>query len=100
MSRHESARRANRLLPVAFVAILLVVGTCCAQHQLTQLVTRKPKPAPPTPVTAVTPAGSAAQPASTPSTSQVIPLPEVAMQLEQLTQSLINVSASLPADDQ
>ncbi len=42
----------------------------------------------------------AVQPAPEPSPPQVIPLPEVAMRLEQLTQTLIDVASSLPADDQ
>ena len=72
-----------------------------AQNPLTQLVTGKPKPAQATAAagSAAVPA-PAAQPVAEPAAPQVIPLPEVAMQLEQLTQTLISISASLPADDQ
>lgn len=101
MFRDSLARSARKALFGALLAILLAAATCAAaQNRLTHLVTGKPKPAQtPASTTPAEPA-PAAQPAVGPSVPQVIPLPEVAMQLEQLTQTLIDVSASLPADDQ
>ena len=97
------ARGARKTLPGALLTILLTVASCAAaQNPLTQLVTGKPKPAQTTAASASTPAtpAPAAQPPGEPSAPQVIPLPEVALQLEQLTQTLIDISASLPGDDQ
>ncbi len=103
MFRHTLARATCRVLPGGLLAILLAATTCAAaQNPLTQLVTGKPKPATTAPASAATPAAPApaTQPAAQPSAPQVIPLPEVAMRLEELTQTLIGVSANLPADDQ
>lgn len=103
MFRNLFARVAHRALSAALSAILLSAATCAAaQNPLTQLVTGKPKPATTTPGSAATAAAPAPapQPAPTASAAQAIPLPEVATQLEQLTQTLINISASLPAGDQ
>jgi potassium-dependent mechanosensitive channel len=97
------ARITHRARSRSLLTILLVTATCAgAQNPLTQLVTGKPKPAQTTPAPAATPAvpAPAVQPAPEPSPPQVIPLPEVAMRLEELTQTLIDVAANLPADDQ
>ena len=103
MLRHALAHGVPRFVMGALLAILFAAATSvAAQNPLTQLVTGKTKPAQNTAATAATPPGPApaAQPAPAPSTPQIIPLPEVATQLEQLTQTLISLSASLPADDQ
>jgi len=78
-----------------------VAVSAAAQNPLAQLVTGKLKPT----QTTAAPAKPAEPAAATPSTmepaqTQAIPLPEVAMQLEQLTQTLIELSASLPAEEQ
>ena len=102
MFRDPLARGARRVLSAAFVALLLAAATwAAAQNPLTQLVTGKPKAAQNTPTPAADPATPpATQPAPQLSAPQVIPLPEVATRLEELTQTLIGISASLPADDQ
>ena len=85
------------------LAILVAGATyAAAQNPLTQLVTGKAKPAQNTSVAAAAPAtpATAAQPAPEPSAPQVIPLPEVTMQSEQLMQTLINLASSLPAEEQ
>src|SRR6185312_16020770 len=99
----KSATGFRKLLPAILLAAGLSMATCAvAQDPLTQLIAAKPKPAQNTPAPASTPAvpPSNAQAVPAPSAPQVIPLPEVATQLEQLTQTLINLSASLPPDDQ
>ncbi len=99
MFRHAlaSASRWGAILVILFAAVTWAP----AQNPLTQLVTGKPKPAQSTPAAATTPAPApATQPAAEAPAPQVIPLPEVAVQLEQLTQTLTDVSSSLPADDQ
>ncbi len=80
------------------IAALVVVAAmhASAQNPITQLVTGK-KPAP----SAAPAAASNSQPVQAPAPQppaapQIIPLPEVAMQSEQLTLSLSNLSASLP----
>lgn len=101
MFRDPLALRCRRILPRALLVLWLAAATCsAAQNPLTQLVTGKPKPAQNTPASSPAASPPNAQPAPEPAAPQVIPLPEVAMQLEQLTQTLINLSASLPADEQ
>jgi len=80
-------------------AVALVIGvatSASAQNPITQLVTGK-KPTPSEASTAAsTPPAVPAAAAQAPAAPQIIPLPEVAMQSEQLTLSLSNLSASLP----
>lgn len=91
----------GRVLPRAILVTLLVVAIHAAsQNPLTQLVTGKPKPAQNAPAAPAAPPPAQSQPSPEPSAPAVIPLPDVAMQLERLTQTLISLSASLPADDQ
>jgi small-conductance mechanosensitive channel len=86
------------------IAALVFALSASAQNPLTQLVTGKPNPAQekskgagPGPSTALPSAAPDSGPSATP---QVIPLPEVAAQSEQLAQTLSDLSSKLPGDDQ
>ena len=89
----------------AIVALLLVLpGPVFAQNPLTQLVPGKPKPAQgksQSTTASSSPAPSPAAPAAEQAiTPQVIPLPEIAAQSEQLAQTLSDLSSKLPGEEQ
>ncbi len=94
----------RRRLP-AILCVLLCLGMAtasAAKTPLTQLVTGKTKAQPDNGAAAATKASDKTPvqpPAETPATPQVIPLPDVATQSEQLTQTLSDISESLPTQD-
>jgi len=92
--------RARRALRAALCILLLVVSATPSpgQNPLTRLVERKTKAA--DSKTADNKAVAAPQPADQPVAPQIIPLPQVAIRSEQLTQTLSDIAASLPTDDQ
>ena len=82
----------------AILALLLLASLpTTAQNPLSQLI--KGKPSAPSNAPAG-PAANAPAPAPQPATPQAISLPDVADQSEKLAQTLSDISASLPADDQ
>jgi small-conductance mechanosensitive channel len=85
-------------LPGAVLAIL-VLGSLQAASQISIAQMLKGKPASSQSTASAPAAAPAAQPAQ-PAEPQVIPLPEVAEKSEKLAQTLNDISASLPADDQ
>ena len=92
---------AGAILAGVIAVILMASVQATAQNPLTRLVTGKPKAAPgASSAPAANAAPQAAQPAPQPAAPQVIPLPEVAEQSEKLAQTLNDISAGLPANDQ
>ncbi|HUO61103.1 MAG TPA: mechanosensitive ion channel domain-containing protein [Candidatus Acidoferrales bacterium] len=91
--------RCRRLTSVCAGALILLclALVCHAQNPISQLVTGKSKPAD-TPA-ATAPAASSAADAQS-AAPQIIPLPEVAVQSETLSQTLGSITATLPTNEQ